>query len=99
MPPFTIFMLIFAGALLLYAALRGITKDYNLLPYRATNSVKPKNPKKYTAQLAKAVALTAAAPAACGIVGIWSGIGAGIAFVVVLIICLWFSTKIVKNEE
>ena len=99
MPPFTIFMLIFAGALLLYAALLGITKDYNLLPYRATNSVKPKNPKKYTAQLAKAVALTAAAPAACGIVGIWSGIGAGIAFVVVLIICLWFSTKIVKNEE
>ena len=96
---YSILMGIFAGALLLYAGLMALTKDYKMLPYRARTSVKPKNPKKYTAQLAKAVALTAAAPAACGIVGIWSGIGAGIAFVVVLIICLWFSTKIVKNEE
>ena len=99
MPPFTIFMLIFSGALLLYAAILGATKDYKMLPYRATNSVKPKNPKKYTTQLAKAVALSAAAPAACGIVGIWSGIGAGIAFIVLLVGCLWISTKIVKNEE
>ena len=99
MSPFTILMLIFSGALLLYAALLAITKDYNLLPYRATNSVKPKNPEKYTFQLAKAVALTAVAPAACGIVGRWSGVGAGITFVVMLVGTLWLSTKIVKDEE
>ena len=44
---FSILMFFFAGALLLYAALMAITKDYNILPFRASVSVKPKNPKKY----------------------------------------------------
>ena len=99
MPPYAIFMFIFAGAILLYAAALAITKDYNLLPYRATNSVKPKNSKKYTFQLSKAVALAAAAPAGAGIVSIWSGISAAIAFVGLLILTLWLSTKIMKGVE
>jgi hypothetical protein len=61
---FSILMFIFAAALLLYAAVMAITKDYNMLPYRSRVSVKPKNPEKYTVQLAKAVALVAAAIAA-----------------------------------
>ena len=46
-----IMMLVFAGALLLYAALLAITKDYDLLPRRATSPVRPKNSRKYTFQL------------------------------------------------
>lgn len=97
MPPAGLFMLIFSGAILLYAALLAITKDYKLLPFRARVSVKPKNPKQYTVQIAKAVALCALAPVCTAIVSIWSEMVAGIVFVVVLVICLICSTKIVKN--
>ena len=97
MPPFTILMLIFAGALLLYAALMALTKDYKILPVRARQSVKPKDPKKYTFQLSKVIALVSLAPALSGIVGIWSGIGAGIVFVAGLIVFIWLGTKIMKN--
>ena len=48
---YSILMGIFAGALLLYAGLMALTKDYKMLPYRARTSVKPKNPKKYMTQL------------------------------------------------
>lgn len=97
MPPFTIFMFLFAGAVLLYAGLLARTKDYKMLPLRARQSVKPKNKKRYTVQLSKVIALVAAAPALSGIVGIWSGIGAGIAFVAGLILCIWLGTKIMRD--
>ena len=97
MPPYTIFMLLFSVAILLYAALMAITKDYKMLPYRATNSVKPKNPKKYMLQLSKAVALTGLVPGLAGIVMMWNGmLGFGV-FIVGLIVTLWLSTKIVKD--
>ena len=99
MPPYTIFLLFFSAAILLYAALMAITKDYKMLPYRATNSVKPKNPKKYMVQLSKAVALTGLVPGLAGLAAIWSGIVAEIVFVGGLIITLWLSTKIVKDVE
>lgn len=98
MPPFTILMLIFSAAILLYAGLLALTKDYTMLPFRARVSVKPKNPKKYTVQLAKAVAVAGLVPALAGLAGIWSGIAAGVVFVVGLIAALWLSTKIVKDE-
>ncbi len=97
MPPFTILMLIFAGALLLYAGIMALTKDYDMLPIRARQSVKPKNKKKYAFQLSKVIALVAAAPALSGIVGIWTPLGAGIVFVVGLIVFLWIGTKIMKG--
>ncbi|MBR0410202.1 MAG: hypothetical protein IJI25_04245 [Eubacterium sp.] len=90
-------MLIFAGALLLYAALLAITKDYKMLPRRAQVSVKPKNPKQYTVMIAKAVAISALSPIAAAVVSIWSELAAGIVFVVVLVLCLYWSTKIVRN--
>ena len=95
---FSILMFIFSGALLLYAALMAITKDYNMLPYRTRNSVKPKNPKVYMTQLAKVVALAAAVPVLTGITAFWNGIAAGIVFVVGLVAALWAGTKIVKND-
>ena len=94
---FSILMLIFAGALLFYAALMAITKDYNMLPYRATVSVKPKDPKRYMTQLAKVVALVGLAIGAGAAVSWWN-IGAGaIVIIIGVIASLWIGTKIVKN--
>lgn len=96
---FSILMFIFAGALLLYAALMALTKDYKMLPYRARQSVKPKDPKKYTVQLAKIVALVAAAVALGAAVALWNnGIGAGVMLAGV-IAALWLGTKIVKKAS
>lgn len=97
MPPAGLFMMIFAVVILIYAALLAITKDYTMLPRRARVSVKPKNPKQYTVQLAKAVALIALAPICAAIVSVWNEVFAGIVFVAVLVLCLYLSTKIVKN--
>lgn len=94
---FSILMFIFSGALLLYAGLMALTRDYKLVPYRARVSVKPKNPKQYMLQLSKAVALTAAAPALSGLAALWNGAAGAAAFVLGLASCLWASTKIMKN--
>ena len=96
---FSIFMFIFAGALLLYAGLLALTKDYNMLPYRSRVSVKPKNPKKYTVGLAKCVALTALGPALSGLVGLWSQAAAIPVLILGTGVCIWLSTKIMKGIE
>ena len=94
---FSILMFIFAAVLLLYAAIMAITKDYNMLPYKATVSVKPKNPKKYMVQLAKIVALVALAIAAGAAVALWNmGVGA-IVMIAGVIAALWGGTKIIKK--
>ena len=94
---FSILMLIFAAAILLYAALMAITKDYNMLPYRSAVSVKPKDPKRYMTQLAKVVALVGLAIGAGAAVSFWK---VGIGVVIMLggvVVSLWIGTKIVKN--
>lgn len=95
---YSIFMLIFAAALLLYAILLAVTKDYNMLPRRATISVKPKDPKKYTVRLAKVVALVAAAIAAGAVVSLWNGLVGVAVMIAGTIAMIWAGTKIVKNE-
>ena len=96
---FSILMLIFAGAILLYAALMALTKDYNMIPFRARISVKPKNPKKYMTQLAKAVAAVAVPVALGGLIGLWNSI-AGLIFMILGVgFCLWLTTKIMKGTE
>ena len=95
---FSVFMLIFAGALFFYAALMAITKDYKMLPYRARVSVKPKNPEKYMIQLAKIVALAALAIAAGAAVALWNN-GAGAAVMlagVIAVLCV--SPKLFNKE-
>lgn len=94
----SVLMFIFSGALLAYAALMAITKDYKILPYRATVSVKPKNEKVYMVQLAKVVALAALVPILTGLTAFWNGLAAVIVFIVGLAVVLWIGTKIVKNE-
>ena len=95
---FSIFMFIFAGALLLYAAILAITKDYKMLPYRAQISVKPKDPKKYTVQLANVVALVALGIAIGAGVGMWNMAVGAIVMVVCVIAAIWAGTKFVKDE-
>ena len=94
---FSILMLIFAGALLLYAGLMAVTKDYNLLPLRARVSVKPKDKKAYTFQLAKVIALVSAAPALGGLAGLWNGMTGAAVLVIGAVVCVWLGTKIMKK--
>ena len=96
---FSIFMFIFAGAILVYAAIMAISKDYNMLPYRSRVSVKPKNPQKYMVQLAKIVALTAVAIAIGAAVALWNGLAGGIVMLAGVIAALWAGTKIIKKAE
>ena len=95
---FPILMLIFAAALLLYATILAITKDYKMLPYRARVSVEPKNPKKYAVQLAKVIALTALAIAVGAAVSVWNMAAGAVLMIAGVIAALWAGTKIVKNE-
>ena len=94
---FSILMFILAGALLLYALLLALTKNYNMLPARATISVKPKNPKRYTVQLAKVIALVAVAIAIGAAVSLWNMLIGAIVMIAAVILAIWFGTKIVKN--
>ena len=94
---FSILMLLFSAAILLYAALLGITKDYNLLPIRARTSVKPKDPKAYAFQLSKVIALVALSPAAGGLVGLWSVLPGFVVMILVFIVTLWRGTKIMEK--
>ena len=96
---FSILMFIFAGALLIYAALMAITKNYNILPMRATVSVNPKDKKAYTAQLAKVIALVAAAVAAGALVGLFN-IPAGLVVMLIAVIAaIWAGTRIMKKVQ
>ena len=94
---FSILMFIFAGAILLYAALMAITKDYKMLPFRARRSVKPKNPKKYMIQLSKIVALAALAIALGAAVSLWNNAIGAVVLVAGVILVLWAGTKIIQK--
>ncbi len=96
---YSILMGIFAGAILLYAGLMALTRDYKLVPFRARQSVKPKDPKRYMAQLAKAVALAALAPALSALAGLWNMTAALIVLVGGLILFIWLGTKLMKGVE
>ena len=97
MPPYSIFMMIFAAAILIYAAILAVTKDEKMLPLQVQVSLKQKNRKEYISRLSKCIAIVSLAPAAAAVVGIWSEIGMLIAFVVVLILCLWIDTRLTKD--
>ena len=94
---FSVLMLLFSAALLLYAGLLAATKDYTLLPLRAQVALKPKNAKAYTFQISKAAALTAVAPALGGLAGLWNVTAGLVVLLAGIVACLWLSTKIVKN--
>ena len=94
---FSILMFIFAGVLFLYAMLLAITRDYKMLPYRAQVPVKPKNPKEYTLQLAKVIALVSLAVAIGAAVALWNQLIGAIVILAGVIAAIWAGTKMVKN--
>ncbi len=96
---YSILMGCFSAALLLYAGLMALTKDYKMLPFRARVSVKPKDEKRYMTQLAKAVALAALAPALSALVGLWNKATALIVWVAAEAFLIWLGTKFMKNVE
>ena len=96
---FPIFMLIFAAALLLYAALLAVTRDELLLPMKVSVSIKSMNKKEkkeYALRLAKMVALVAAAPAVGGLIGLWNQLAGAIVMGIGFVVTLWLCTKIAK---
>ncbi len=96
---YSILMGIFSAAILLYAGLMAVTKSYRILPARATQSVKPKDEKRYVAQLAKAVAAAALSPAVSALTGIWNVIAALIVLVVSGIFFIWLGTRIMRKVQ
>ena len=94
---YSILMGIFSGAILIYAGLMALFKDYKMIPLRARQSVKPKNPKKYAFQLSKVLALTSLSPALSALAGLWNFTFAFIVLIVSLIVFIYLGTKIMKN--
>ena len=96
---YSILMGSFSAALLIYAGLMALTKDYKILPFRARVSVKPKDEKRYMTQLAKAVALAALSPALSALVGLWSITAAIIVLIAAAILLIWLGTKLMRGVE
>ena len=94
---YSILMGIFSGALLLYAGLMALTKDYKILPLRARTSVKPKDEKKYMTQLSKVVALVALSPLLSAVVGLWNMLAALITLIAAAVLFIWLGTKIMRD--
>ena len=96
---YSILMGIFAAAILLYAGLMALTKNYKILPVRATQSVKPKDEKRYMTQLSKVVALVALSPALSALAGLWNMTAALVVLIVSAVLFIWLGTKIMKGVE
>ena len=96
---YSVIMLIFSGALLFYAGLMALTKDYTLLPLRVRRAVKPKNRKQYMVMLAKIVAIVAAAPALSAFVGFWNIWVALVVLVAGTAAAIWLGIRLTKHEE
>ncbi len=94
---YTICMLCFSGGILIYAAITAITKSKRMLWWQHRHAAKIRDEKAYMTAFSKALALTAAAPAASGITALWCDAGAGIVFVAGLIITLWLESKFMEG--
>lgn len=96
---YSVIMLIFSGALLLYAGLMALTKDYTLLPLRVRRAVKPKNRKQYVIMLSKIIALVATAPSLSALVGFWNIWAALVVLIAGTAAAIWLGIRLTKHEE
>ena len=94
---YSIIMGIFSAALLIYAGLMALTKDYKMIPYRSRQSVKPGDPKKYMTGMAKVVALVSLSPALSSLAGLWTIIFAVIVLIASMVVFIWLGTIIMKT--
>lgn len=91
---YSVLMAFFSAALLLYAGLMALFKDYRLLPFRARVAVEPKDEKRYMVRLAKILALVAASPALSALTGLWNFTAAFIVLIVSGVFFIWLGTRI-----
>ena len=91
---YSVLMAVFSAALLLYAGLMALFKDYKMLPMRARVSVKPKDEKRYMLRLAKMIALAAASPALSALIGLWNVPAAFVVLLVSAVLLIWLGTRI-----
>ena len=96
---YSILMAAFSAALLLYAGLMALFKDYKMIPYRARVSFKPKNEKKDMTQLAKVIALVSISPALSALTGLWNPFAGMIVLIIAAVLLIWLGTRLMKNVE
>lgn len=96
---FSIFMFIFAGALLLYAGLMAWQKDVKLLPLHLRPSIRPKDRKQYMVYLAKMTALCAAAPLVSGLAGLLSPLAGVVVLVAGIPVAIILGRKLFGSPE
>ena len=96
---YSILMGCFAAALLIYAGLMALTKDYKILPIRSRQSVKPKDIKRYMTGLSKVVALVALSPALSALTALFNTFAAVIVLIGSMIVFILLGTKIMKGIE
>ena len=94
---FSILMLIFSGAILLYALILAWTKDVGLI--RRSYAVKMKNKKLYAVQFAKVLAIISIAPLLTGLAGlvIENGFVLAAVLIVSFVICARIGIKLMKD--
>ena len=94
MNPYSILMLCFSGALLLYALVLYITKDYNMIARHY--AVNPKDKRKYAEKFAGIMAVVALAPALSALIGLFSTGWALAALPVLFAAAIWIGVKRMK---
>lgn len=94
---YSVLMGCFSAAILIYAGLMALTKDYKMLPIRSRQSVKPKDPKRYMTRLSKVVALVALSPALSSLVGLCNTTVAFIVLIATMIIFIVIGTRFMKD--
>ena len=93
---FSILMFCLSGGLLLWAAVLAISRNSGGIP--RDYAVKKKNGKKYAVGFAKVLALTAMAPLAGGIVGLFDiAKGVGV-LITVFVAALYIGTKDMEDD-
>ena len=92
MQPFSILMFCFSGAILLYAGLLALTKDYQLIP--RNHATDPKDKRAYAAAFARVMAVVALAPLSGGIYGLFNVALGLVALLVSFPVCIWIGVRL-----
>ena len=92
MQPFSILMFCFSGAILLYAGLLALTKDYQLIP--RGHATDPKDKRAYAAAFARVMAVVALAPLSGGIYGLFNVTLGFVALLVSFPVCIWIGVRL-----
>ena len=94
---YSILMFCFALGLLLYAVLIALSRSTDLIP--RSQQVRVRDPKRYSWQFAKTLAIVALGPAVSGLIGLLFGPGAGaIALFPAMVVCIWLGVRFSAGE-